>query len=331
MRRMGLYRFGRRLNSRGLKLGLLALVFLFLVSVGIFASSKDIVLVVDDKQYNMRVFGQTVQDVLDAAGIELEQGDVVRPGKESTLYDGSLVVVARKKQVTIYDGETKIVTTMTVPSWAEILCAQGITLGKHDIVEADLNRDIGSDPSIRITRQDIVILTEREEIPYTVERKADKNLAPFETKVVQKGVKGIKENKVRVITKNGKEVKREIIETKIVREPQKEMIRYSPVVASRGDGDYRTVKQLTMNVTAYTNTGRRTAMGTWPTHGTAAVDPAVIPLGTPLYIEGYGFAVARDTGSSIKGNRLDVFFDTKKNALKWGKKTVQVRILRKIN
>lgn len=328
---MEIYRIARQFNSKKFRLGLMVLVFLALVSVGLLTSFKDIVLVVDNEQYDMRVFGQTVQDVLDAAGIELKEGDVVRPGKESRLYDGSLVVVARKKQVTIYDGESEIVTTMTVPSWAEILCAQGITLGKHDIVEADLNGDKGSDSSIRITRQNIDIFTEREEIPYTVERKAEKNLAPFETKVVRKGVTGIKENKVQVITKNGREVAREIIETKIVREPQKELIRYSPVVASRGYGDYRTKKQLTMEVTAYTNTGRRTATGTWPVHGTAAVDPAVIPLGTPLYIEGYGFAVARDTGGSIKGNRLDIFFDTKKNALKWGKRTVQVQILQKIN
>lgn len=58
-----------------------------------------------------------------------------------------------------------------------------------------------------------------------------------------------------------------------------------------------------------------------------AVDPRVIPLGTKVYVEGYGYAIAGDTGSAIKGNKIDVFFPTKSQAYNWGRKKVKIKIL----
>jgi len=58
-----------------------------------------------------------------------------------------------------------------------------------------------------------------------------------------------------------------------------------------------------------------------------AVDPKVIPLGTKVYVEGYGYAVAGDIGSAIKGNKIDVFFSSKSEAYKWGRKNVNIKIL----
>lgn len=58
-----------------------------------------------------------------------------------------------------------------------------------------------------------------------------------------------------------------------------------------------------------------------------AVDPRVIPLGTKVYVEGYGYAIAGDTGSAIKGNKIDVFFPKQSQALNWGRKKVKIKIL----
>lgn len=70
-----------------------------------------------------------------------------------------------------------------------------------------------------------------------------------------------------------------------------------------------------------------TAMGIKVQEGIAAVDPNVIPLGTRLHIQGYGEALAADTGGAIRGNRVDVFFDSPSRALNWGVRRVEVRVL----
>lgn len=58
-----------------------------------------------------------------------------------------------------------------------------------------------------------------------------------------------------------------------------------------------------------------------------AVDPSIIPLGTKLYIEGYGYAVAGDTGGAIRGRHIDLFMPSREDALMWGRRTVKVTIL----
>jgi len=84
---------------------------------------------------------------------------------------------------------------------------------------------------------------------------------------------------------------------------------------------------ITFEATAYTWTGYRTATGTWPSRGTVAVDPRVIPLGTELHIEGYGAAVAADTGGAIQGQRVDLYMDTEHECLQWGRRQVEVRVV----
>ena len=84
---------------------------------------------------------------------------------------------------------------------------------------------------------------------------------------------------------------------------------------------------IIMEATAYTWTGNRTATGTWPSRGTIAVDPEVIPLGTKLHIEGYGPAVAEDTGGAIKGNTVDLYMDTEEECWQFGRQKVEVVIV----
>ncbi|WP_379160927.1 3D domain-containing protein [Paenibacillus sp. sgz5001063] len=65
---------------------------------------------------------------------------------------------------------------------------------------------------------------------------------------------------------------------------------------------------------------------------TIAADPKVIPLGSVLYIPGYGYAIVADTGSAIKGRKIDLYFSTTKQVYKeWGKKTVVVQLIKRGN
>lgn len=84
---------------------------------------------------------------------------------------------------------------------------------------------------------------------------------------------------------------------------------------------------LTVRSTAYCY-GSRTATGTRPRKGTIAVDPRVIPLGTKLFIPGYGYGIAEDTGGAVKGNFIDVYFPSRQAALNWGRRTVKIKIVK---
>jgi len=79
-----------------------------------------------------------------------------------------------------------------------------------------------------------------------------------------------------------------------------------------------------MWATAYAYTGQMTATGTWPKVGTIAVDPEVIQLGSTLWVEGYGYGKAEDTGSAIEGMIIDVYLGSEELALEWGRKRVLV-------
>ena len=98
--------------------------------------------------------------------------------------------------------------------------------------------------------------------------------------------------------------------------------------------DFEYSKVLTMNATAYSNDPAENAgytttkLGTPLRHGVVAVDPKVIPLGTKLYIEGYGYAVAEDTGGAIKGNKIDLCFTDKALVHAFGRRNVKVYVLK---
>ena len=88
---------------------------------------------------------------------------------------------------------------------------------------------------------------------------------------------------------------------------------------------------LTMQASAYSaqdpGNGNYTATGSRLKKGIVSVDPKLIPLGTKLYIEVYGYAVADDVGGAIKGHRIDLAYDSRSEALQFGRQTVKVYVL----
>lgn len=104
---------------------------------------------------------------------------------------------------------------------------------------------------------------------------------------------------------------------------------------SRSDSEDKVAKEIVVSASAFTancngcsgvtSTGINLKRN--PDIKVIAVDPDVIKLGTKVYVEGYGYAIAGDTGSAIKGNKIDVFFSSKKEAFKWGRKSVTIKIL----
>ncbi|CDQ19586.1 3D (Asp-Asp-Asp) domain-containing protein [Halobacillus karajensis] len=95
------------------------------------------------------------------------------------------------------------------------------------------------------------------------------------------------------------------------------------------------IKEITAEATAYTAycsgcsgvTSTGIDLRANPDQKVIAVDPNVIPLGSKVYVEGYGTAIAGDTGGSISGNRIDVFMPSQEEALSFGRKSVKVQVL----
>lgn len=114
----------------------------------------------------------------------------------------------------------------------------------------------------------------------------------------------------------------------------KKAVKSSAKTPSRSDSD-NVVKEFTVSASAYTAncngcsgvTKTGINLKSNPDMKVIAVDPSVIKLGTKVYVEGYGYAIAGDTGGAIKGNKIDVFFPTKGEAYKWGRKNVKIKIL----
>lgn len=94
-------------------------------------------------------------------------------------------------------------------------------------------------------------------------------------------------------------------------------------------------KTMTVSATAYTaycaGCSGTTATGqnlrANPNQKVIAVDPRVIPLGSKVWVEGYGTAIAGDTGGAIKGNKIDVFIPSQSAALQWGRKNITIKVL----
>ena len=131
-----------------------------------------------------------------------------------------------------------------------------------------------------------------------------------------------------------------VLSEEVVKEPVTAVVAYGVggTVATSRSAATRYSYVLDMTATAYTygeggHWGDVTASGKAVQVGYVAVDPRVIPLGSRLYItypdgsECYGFAVAEDTGGAIKGNRIDLFFETYDEAISFGRRTVRVYVL----
>ncbi|NPV87924.1 peptidoglycan-binding protein [Coprothermobacteraceae bacterium] len=162
-------------------------------------------------------------------------------------------------------------------------------------------------------------------IPPKVVVRPSNTVAQGKVVVLDPGQPTIKKQTWQVTLVDGKTVSKKLVNEVLVREG-------TTKVVALGQGVYRgQAVEMLMIATAYTagepGVNHWTATGTRVRYGIVAVDPKVIPLGTRLYVEGYGYAVAADTGGAIKGNRIDLYFNTREECIKWGRRLVKVYVL----
>jgi 3D (Asp-Asp-Asp) domain-containing protein len=200
------------------------------------------------------------------------------------------------------------------------LATVGAALAKSP-QEADSHRDGPAARPADAPVDGIRSITQREPIPYSTLRKATSQLRSGVSRTVRNGVNGEKEVRFKVVTRpDGVELRRDKVSERVVKKPVDEIVQEGQRATLPSRGYFSGRRMLTMIPTTYDpyhcgGDGRGiTATGLKARYGVVAVDPRFIPLGTRLYVEGYGYAIAADTGGAIKGNRIDLCVDSKHQA-----------------
>ncbi len=285
----------------------------------------------DGQVYQVVTRARTVGELLAELELPVGEEDVVHPPATEALRAGLRVVIQRAVSVTLtVDGRTLTVRT-TGRTPREVLKAAGVQLGPLDRVEPPLDAPLRSGDRVRVIRVREERVVVRETIPFPVEHRFAWAHFARGTEVIQPGRSGVVEHVYRVVRVDGQVVRRERVARRVVRSPQPRIVRVGRgYVPSRGELARR--PSLVMVATAYAPYADRgvdevTATGMRARYGVVAVDPRVIPLRTVLYVEGYGTAIAADTGSAIRGLRIDLCFNSAREALRWGRRRVRVWIL----
>ena len=231
-------------------------------------------------------------------------------------------------QVTLtVGGKTSTVET-TGKTVHDVLKQQGIVLQEKDKVTPALTALLEKDMPIKVIKVEVRLEKKEVPLPFVTERLANPELPSGFARKIKSGKEGVLRETWQIRLEDGVEVSRNLTAREVVKEPVNGLIQYGTLSnVSRGGQDIRFSRALEMVATAYTYTGNNTASGTIPAPGVAAVDPRVIPLGSQLFVEGYGAATALDTGGAIKGNRIDLFYPTENQARHWGVKNTKVYVL----
>ena len=172
---------------------------------------------------------------------------------------------------------------------------------------------------------------EEKEIPFDTQYIESDKLLPGMSQIQEEGEKGRLRQVVKTYEVGGQPIDQQVQSSfELKRAKKKVIIRNSkPVIGESFELAKLKISQtLQVEATAYTYTGNKTASGLVTRKGLIAVDPKVIPMGSKLYVEGYGYAIAADTGGDIRGNRIDVFFTTLRQCLDWGRRPVRIYVLK---
>ncbi len=327
--------------SNGPKAAFILSLVIICLLITIFSMRKTLTVVIDGKESKIITYKGTVQGALHDNNILLCQKDRLEPSIDSKVKNNDRIFIKRAVNVEVaVDGQNlKVLTTENDVS--AMLEKEGIKLNAEDKISPEVNSPIKEGLKVAITRVESKVLTEKAPIDYSTVVKKDDTLANSVKKVAQEGQKGEKLISTRVVYENGKEISRKVISEKVVKAPVQQVILQGTLGVlnvSRGSAsDVLYSKSIRVKATAYYDSGRNgnayTASGTKTRrnpkgYSSIAVDPRVVPLGTKVYVEGYGYAIAEDTGGAIKGNTIDVFFDSARETYNWGVKYVNLYILK---
>lgn len=320
--------------------------------VGIFHYlRKEVVINDDGNQIVVKTMKATVGEVLEQNGISLTAYDYISLPLDAKLQRINIneININRAVPVCINDGGKEVQIMTCEDTVKDVLEGASIELSEKDRLDGvTLEDEVTENMDIKVVRVKEELVEENIAIPYETTKRENSRMDKGKEAVAREGKEGIRQKVFRVVMENGKEVLRELVKESILSNPVNKIVEYGTILntkTSRGD-TLRYKKVIDMRATAYTasfaDTGKNpdhpqfgiTYTGVKAKKGIIAVDPKVIPLGTRVYVEvpgsapDYGFAVAADIGSAVKGNKIDVYLDDASSARRWGVKKVKVYILK---
>lgn len=246
------------------------------------------------------------------------------PSEQAVFTDEMAVVEHHPVPVTlVHDGQT-ISLTSAAATVGDLLDRQGVALRAHDRVMPGLATLVRAGMRVRVVRIERRLVTEQQQV------QASPNSVALRTRgrIIGPRRIGVPERLYRITVADGTVVGRTLIGQRLLRSPLDRVIRVG-TAAQLATDPLIGGPHLKMLATAYApfccrGVDNITATGIKAGYGVVAVDPTVIPLGSRLYVEGYGYAVAGDVGGSIKGLRIDLGFNTTLEALRYGVRRVRV-------
>ncbi|EJO5346155.1 DUF348 domain-containing protein [Clostridium botulinum] len=338
--------------SNGPKAMLIVVVILMTAGIIITNMRKTIIVSIDGKEnQKITTFKKTYAEALSSKDIKVGPKDKVHPKLNSKIEDGSKLEIKKAVKVNVEVDGKKIAIKSAEDNIGNMLKKEGIKLRKLDRVSPKKEEKIKTGLKVKVTRVEEKIIKTKKGIDYKTVVKEDDSLEKGDKKVVRSGENGHKEVTIKVVYENGKEKLRKVVSESIKKQPVSKVVAMGTKVTSvnalsRGgsvDGS-PSGRSLRMRATAYTSsyedTGKSpgspgfgiTATGTTARrnpggYSSIAVDPRVIPLGAKVFVEGYGYAIAEDTGGAIKGNVIDLYFNSNVQVSNWGSRWVNVYIL----
>ncbi len=311
---------------------------------------KDVVIYDSGKAITCKTMKSTFKEVLEQNDISVSEHDYINIPLESSLQTTKSNEIYIKRAVPVYiTADNKKTMVMTYKDTVEELFSDSpVTLKAQDkLVGAGLKDSITGEMELKIVRVTESVTSETEALPYAIQRKANRRMDEGTERVTQTGKEGNLQKLYKVVMEDGVEVSKELMSENVIQNPVNMIVEFGTVLnhtTSRGDL-VRYSKVMDMKATAYTaslkDTGKApghplfgiTATGMKARKGVIAVDPKVIPLHTRLYVEilgdtpDYGFCIAGDVGGAIKGNKIDLYYDTQEYVDRFGVKKVRVYIL----
>jgi resuscitation-promoting factor RpfB len=239
------------------------------------------------------------------------------------------------REVILTEGENSRTYDTTAKTVDEFLKNENIALGNLDRCSIALSSPLTSGLQLTITRVREEQLVERKSLPFTSQKRYTDTLRDGQKKVITPGKNGEDTVIYRALYKNGKITEKQVVSKSSTPAVTEVVLMGASgrTVASRGSDLRDSGRTITLVATAYSPAGNgpfgmQTATpGVRCRYGIVAVDPRVIPLGTRLYVPGYGNCIAYDTGGAIKGHRIDLFYPRESQASAYGRKRVTVTIL----